>query len=122
MFLRHLEDCAEFVAGDGSALRELLHPAQAALQIRYSLAHAKVAPGQATKRHRLRTSEVYYIMAGQGLMHINEESSQVCPGCTVYVPPGCEQYIENTGESELMFLCIVEPAWKKEDEQVFDSR
>lgn len=122
MFLRHLRDCAELVAGDGSTLRELLHPAKAALQIRYSLAHAKVAPARATKRHRLRTSEVYYIMAGQGLMHIDGESSEVCPGCAVYVPPGCEQYIENTGKSELIFLCIVEPAWKKEDEQVFDSR
>jgi mannose-6-phosphate isomerase-like protein (cupin superfamily) len=30
------------------------------------------------------------------------------------------QYIENTGVSVLKFLCIVDPAWRKEDEEVYD--
>ena len=29
------------------------------------------------------------------------------------IPPGSTQYIENTGNSDLKFLCIVEPAWRK---------
>ena len=121
MFLKNLKECEEVIAGDDSILRELLHPEKADLQICYSLAHAKVPVGQATKPHRLKTSEVYYIMAGHGLMHIDRESFEVGPDCAVYIPPHSMQYIENTGESDLIFLCIVDPAWRKEDEEVFDS-
>jgi len=31
-----------------------------------------------------------------------------------------EQYIENTGSGNLQFLCIVEPAWKPEDEIILE--
>lgn len=121
MFLKHLKDCQEFIAGDGSILRELLHPEKADLQISYSLAYAKVVAGQATKLHKLRATEVYYILEGQGLMHIDEKSFQVNPQCAIYIPPNCNQYIENIGNSDLKFLCIVDPAWRKEYEQVFDG-
>jgi len=121
MLLRHLKDCEEFRAADACHLRELLHPAKANLQIRYSLAHARVMPGEATKPHILRTSEVYYIIAGRGVMHINDESRELCPGCAVYIPPNAKQYIENTGDSDLEFLCIVDPAWREEDEQILDK-
>ena len=121
MFLKHVKDCKEVIAGDGSMLRELLHPEKADLQIRYSLAHAKVPAGRATKPHRLKASEVYYIMAGHGLMHIDKESFEVNPESAVYIPPEARQYIENTGDSDLIFLCIVDPAWRKEDEEIFDS-
>jgi len=36
----------------------------------------------------------------------------------VYIPPDAKQYIQNTGESDLIFLCIVDPAWQAEDEEV----
>ena len=121
MLVRYLKDCEEFIAGDGSILRELLHPAKADLEIRCSLAYAKVRAGEKTKPHKLRASEVYYIIEGQGLMHINEDSCEVKQDCAVYIPPGSKQYIENTGHCDLNFLCIVEPAWRKEDEEVYDS-
>jgi len=121
MLLKHVKDCEEVIAGDDSILRELLHPEKADLQIHYSLAHAKVPVGQATKPHRLNTSEVYYVMAGHGLMHIDKGSFKVGPDCAVYIPPNATQYIENTSDVDLIFLCIVDPAWRKEDEEVFDS-
>ena len=118
MLIRHLSECEEFIAGDGSLLRELLHPDKDAVAIRYSLAHAKVAPGERTVAHRLTTAEVYYILRGRGRMHIGDESGQVDAGCVVYIPPGAAQYIENAGRSDLVFLCIVDPAWQREDEEV----
>jgi mannose-6-phosphate isomerase-like protein (cupin superfamily) len=36
----------------------------------------------------------------------------------VYIPPGAEQHIRNTGAGDLKFLCIVDPAWRAEDEEV----
>ena len=118
MFLKYLKDCPEFIAGDDSILRELLHPEKAYLQIRYSLAHAEVKPGQMTKTHKLKSAEVYYIISGQGLMHIDDQSSQVGTDCAVYIPPDSIQYIENTGTSGLKFLCIVDPPWQEGDEEV----
>jgi mannose-6-phosphate isomerase-like protein (cupin superfamily) len=119
MFIKCLKDCEEFNAGDGSILREFLHPDKADLRIRYSLAHTKVLPGYVTKPHKLRTSEVYYIIQGKGLMHIDKEVSEIGPGCAVYIPPESVQYIENTGKSDLIFICIVDPAWRSEDEYVY---
>ncbi len=118
MFIRELKDCPEFIAGDNCTLREILHPDKADLKIRYSLAHAVVKPGETTRTHRLRTSEVYYILDGKGVMHINEESSPVGPGATIYIPPRAKQSITNPGKKDLRFICIVDPAWRKEDEEV----
>ena len=120
MLLKHLSDCREFIAGDGSILRELLHPERTASEIRYSLAHARVLAGQRTKPHKLKSSEVYYVTEGQGLMHVDEETLEVGPACAIYIPPHSTQYIENTGDSDLKFLCIVDPAWREEDEEVLD--
>jgi mannose-6-phosphate isomerase-like protein (cupin superfamily) len=113
-----MKDCAEFVAGDHTILREVLHPAKMDVQVRYSLAHAIVQVGEVSTAHRLATSEVYYILLGRGLMHIDGEEVEVGPGQTVYIPPGAVQYIRNVGEEDLAFLCIVDPAWRAEDETV----
>jgi len=121
MFVKCLKDCREFIAGDGSILRELLHPEKAGIQAHYSLAHAKVKAGHKTKPHKLNSSEVYYVTAGKGLMYINKESFEVGPECAIYIPPDAVQYVENTGNSDLKFLCIVDPAWRKEDEEVFEG-
>lgn len=118
MFVKYLKDCQKFKAGDDSILRELLHPNKMPLQISYSLAYAKVKAGKMTKPHKLKTAEVYYIISGKGLMHIDDESLEVGPECAVYIPPNSRQYIENTTNAELKFLCIVNPAWREEDEEI----
>ena len=118
MFIRDLRTCDEIIAGDETILRELLHPGKAALGIRYSLAHATVKPGQSSVPHRLKTSEVYYILEGQATMHVDDESAEVHSGQAVYIPPNSTQYIQNTGNLDLKFLCIVDPAWRPEDEEV----
>ena len=118
MFIRALEECEEFIAGDDTRIREILNPRKQDLDLRYSLAHAKLSRGEASMPHRLRTSEVYYILHGRGTMHIDDESREVRDQQAVYIPPNSVQHIENTGEGDLIFLCIVDPAWRAEDEEV----
>ena len=118
MFIRELKDCEEFIAGDKSILREMLHPDKANLRIRYSLAHAIVKPGQTTLKHRLKTSEVYHILEGEGVMHIDTESRHVRPGSTVYIPPQALQFIHNPGSTDLVFFVSWIQVWRKEDEEV----
>ena len=118
MIVRDLKERDQFLSGDQADLREIFHPSEPPLEISYSLAHALVERGKTTLPHRLKTSEVYYILAGRGRMHVGEESRNVRRGQAVYIPPGSVQYIENTGRSNLEFLCIVSPAWRPEDEEI----
>jgi mannose-6-phosphate isomerase-like protein (cupin superfamily) len=118
MLIIDLQDCREIIAGDATILRELLCPEPGGVNIRYSLAHAELKPGETSRAHRLKSSEVYYILEGEGVMHIEGESARVRPGQAVYIPGNSRQFIENTGSSELRFLCIVDPAWRREDEEV----
>lgn len=118
MFVKNLNDCEEFIAGDNTILRELLHPDKADLNLRYSLAHAIVKPGDTSEPHRLKTSEVYYILQGQGVMHIDDEQQKVGVGDAIYIPPMAKQFIHNSGTTDLVFLCIVDPAWRVEDEEI----
>ena len=120
MLIRDLQDCDEFVAGDNAILRELLHPGKTDIALRYSLAHAVVRPGDTTAPHSLNGSEVYYVLEGEGIMHIDEESRTVRAGQAVYIPPRAKQCITNTGAGDLTFLCIVDPAWRAEGEEVFE--
>lgn len=118
MFIKDLKNCKEFVAGDNAILRELLHPDKENLKLRYSLAYAIVRQGDTSRWHKLRNSEVYYILEGEGIMYIDNESTEVRPGQTIYIPPDATQSIKNTGQGDLKFLCIVDPAWRPEDEEV----
>jgi mannose-6-phosphate isomerase-like protein (cupin superfamily) len=118
MIIRSLRDIPGFQAGDGSFLQELLHPAKDQLAVGYSLAQASVRPGEKTLPHRLKSAEVYVILEGTGRMHVGAEQAEVGPGQAVYIPPGEVQYIENTGAAGLDFLCIVDPAWRAEDEEI----
>ncbi|GAB1539228.1 hypothetical protein NUACC21_18940 [Scytonema sp. NUACC21] len=86
MLIQKLSTCEKFIAGDGTLLRELLHPDKQPLELRYSLAHAVVPIGKTSVPHSLTTSEVYYILTGKGEMHIDNEIQIVEPGDAVYIP------------------------------------
>jgi len=118
MLIKDLRNCDEILAGDNTALRELLHPEEEDLTLHYSLAHAALKPGKTSLPHRLKTSEVYYILEGEGIMYVDDESAEVRPHQAIYISPNSVQYIQNTGNYDLRFLCIVDPAWRPEDEEV----
>jgi mannose-6-phosphate isomerase-like protein (cupin superfamily) len=119
MLVRQLNDCEEFIAGDRTILRELLHPDKQPINLRYSLAHAVLPVGATSDLHSLTTSEVYYVLAGQGEMHIDDETQLIGPGDAVYIPPDAKQFVHSCGAEALVFLAIVDPAWRVEDEMVY---
>ncbi|MDO8427800.1 MAG: cupin domain-containing protein [Candidatus Diapherotrites archaeon] len=121
MLVKSLKDLPEFTAGDNSFLREILNSNKEKLSIGYSLAWFRVLPKHKTWQHALAASEVYYIISGKGIMHIDKESKEVQANDTVYIPPNALQWIENSSETEtLVALCIVDPAWKPELETVLE--
>jgi mannose-6-phosphate isomerase-like protein (cupin superfamily) len=107
MFIQKLQSCPEFIAGDNTILRELLHPAKQPLALQYSLAHAIVPADETSTLHSLSTSEVYYILTGNGEMFINGDSQPVEPGDAIYIPPNAKQSIRNAGHEPLIFECIL---------------
>ena len=76
-----------------------------------SLARARVEPGVTTQLHRLNgVEERYVVQSGRGRMEVGGiEPREVGPGDVVLIPAGVPQRITNTGELDLVFLCVCTP-------------
>jgi mannose-6-phosphate isomerase-like protein (cupin superfamily) len=105
---------------EGTKIKQYFHPHNTLNGVRFSLAQFTIKQGKKSLLHKLQSSEIYYILEGVGTLKINEESFSVKKDDSVYVPPMTEQFIENTGTTDLRFLCIVDPAWKAEDEIILE--
>ena len=121
MLIKSLKNCEYFQVADETVLCELLHPKNEHVKMGCSVAHAIIHPGRASLPHKLKKSvEIYYIIEGEGIMHIDNESTEVNPGDAIYIPSESAQWIENTGDDHLKFLCVVTPPWQEEDEELCD--
>jgi mannose-6-phosphate isomerase-like protein (cupin superfamily) len=121
MSLSRRDEITPYVTRDGSEIRELLHPDHHAVR-NQSLAEATVAPGQRTHLHRHRTSEeIYFILAGSGLMTLAAETFPVQPGDSIPIPPGSAHCIENCGDETLRILCCCAPAYAHEDTELLGA-
>jgi len=121
MFIRDIKNCEYFRTMDETLLCEILHPdrEEENLKINLSIAHAILKPNESSLVHKLKTSvEIYYILKGKGIMHVDGETEEIHPEQVIYIPANSNQYIENTGNEELKFLCIVYPMWKEDDEEI----
>lgn len=121
MDIHNINEVPAFVTKDGSEIRELLADRNSAIR-KQSLAEARVAPGLSTAaHHHPLTEEIYYILAGEGLMRIADETRRVGPGDAVAIPPGMVHQITNTGHEELRFLCCCAPGYQHEDTVLADA-
>jgi mannose-6-phosphate isomerase-like protein (cupin superfamily) len=79
-----------------------------------SIARARVAPGVTTRRHCVDgTAERYVIQSGRGEARIGDRPPvAVGPGDVVRIPAGIAQSIRNTGDDDLVFLCICTPRFE----------
>jgi mannose-6-phosphate isomerase-like protein (cupin superfamily) len=62
------------------------------------------------------SSEIYWIIKGNGTLFINGTAVELKKGRAVLVPPSAEQYVVNSGDEILEFLCMVSPPWELSDE------
>lgn len=75
-----------------------------------SIARCRVEPGVTTENHSLSVHEVYVIEAGSGMMMLgDQEPFPVGPGSVVTIPKDAAQCIRNTGDGDLIFLCVCTP-------------
>jgi len=111
MLTKSVASCTPLVARDGCRVFELLHEKNDPIDLSYSLAVAEVEPGERSYRHRLRQTEVYYVLEGHGRVHVGHETADLSRGAAVLIPGGTEQWIENVADQTLRFIAIVSPPW-----------
>jgi mannose-6-phosphate isomerase-like protein (cupin superfamily) len=96
-------------------IRELYHPASSPVR-GFSVAEALIKPGQDTEAHRhILSQEIYYVLEGNGEMHIGEETSEVAAGDAIFIKPGELHNIKNLGAGELRILCVCCPPYSHQD-------
>lgn len=100
---------AEFWTGERCFITELLNDPS---MPEASLARARVEPGITTALHRLDVEETYVIEAGEGLMQVGEARFPVTAGDSVRIAEGVAQRITNTGQGDLVFLCLCRPRFR----------
>ena len=108
MIVKKIEEIDAITGQEGTQIRQIFSPNETDDLIRYSIAHCTINPGKSSRPHTMKTSEMYYIMQGNGVMHVGEEQKQVKQNDVIFVPPMSKQFLENNGDVQLVVLCIVE--------------
>lgn len=82
-----------------------------------SFAHAIVAPGKTLPAHyHERMSEVYHVVAGEGVMTLNGTRHAVRVGDTISLPPGTVHSLTNHGAEPVRLLVATSPAYDPADD------
>lgn len=81
-----------------------------------SIVRARVVPGITTQLHALQDiDERYVILEGEGVIEIDNGSpTTVQPLDVIAIPAGVSQRITNTGQSDLIFLCVCTPRFRED--------
>src|SRR5712692_2427391 len=110
MIIRNRKQAAIINTAHGSELRPLIDRTSSDIT-RCSLAEEILPPGCAvTPHHHREIEEIYYIVSGEGLMTVGNETRQVEAGDAVYVPRGHRHTLENTGVQPITLLVACGPA------------
>ena len=107
MITKRIQDTEPILGDEGTEIRQIFHPHNTLNGIRYSLAHSTIKPGKKSNPHKMKTSEVYFVLEGKGILYIDNESIDIEKHQSIFVPPFSLQYLENTENEELKVLCIV---------------
>ena len=107
MSLKKNSEIETIQGNEGTKIKQYFHPHNTLNGINYSIAQFTLESGKKSKLHKIKSSEIYYILEGTASLKINEETHQMEKDDSAFVPPNSEQFIENKGNTDLRFLCIV---------------
>lgn len=77
-------------------------------QIDYRISVYQPRAFVAPHKHRVQ-EQIYHILDGEGLMEIEGERTVVRPDEVIFIPPGVEHAIYNTGLTDLRFIVVTTP-------------
>lgn len=53
--------------------------------------------------------QIFYFISGEGLVTYGDVKTVVTKGYTMFVPPGINHAVENTGDEDLVFIVVTSP-------------
>ena len=74
------------------------------------LAIARLEKGKRIESHVDPMEEIYFLLAGEGEMGVDEEKKHVGPGDAIWIPVGSPHSLTNTGEEDCVILVVASPA------------
>lgn len=125
----NMNDVAEITSplSEGILFKPMLHPSRqdgsainleqvGAPNIHHSTALFKIKPGYGWPKTIFTIAEIYYITQGKGIIVIDGKEYNVVPGSVIYVAPGLERALRNSGDNDLIYVSITDPEWKPQAE------
>ena len=107
----------EYPGHFGGALSKELAGPETVGSSRVDFRISRYAPMAYVQEHQHQIQEqVYYVLEGEGVLTLDDESHLMLPHDYVYVPPGVRHSFTNTGLDGLVFLVITTPASDEEQE------
>jgi mannose-6-phosphate isomerase-like protein (cupin superfamily) len=100
----------EFPDHFGGALSKPLVMPQTAgsRRIDYRISMYQPMARVALHKHKVQ-EQIYHVLEGEGLMQIDGQAHVVRKHDVIFLPPGVEHDIENTGLVDMVFLVITSP-------------
>ena len=111
-FIRNIAEVAwrQFPDHFGGALSKPLVMAETAGSRHIDYRISMYQPMAYVKLHKHKVQEqVYHVLDGEGLMEIDGERHVVRKHDVIFLPPGVEHAISNTGLVDLVFLVVTSP-------------
>ena len=85
----------------------------------FVMGYVTIYPGGKVPLHSHKQEEVYLIISGKGIMHINDEKKNVKKGNYLYISPNSSHLLENISKENLIIIFCYAPKsiaehWKQE--------
>lgn len=78
----------------------------------------ELEPGGWLGRHRHRPAEIYRVLSGTGTLVAGDDTHELVPGRTVWIPGDLEHEVRNTGDVPLRIFYVF--AVDSDDDVVYD--
>jgi quercetin dioxygenase-like cupin family protein len=73
----------------------------------FAMRKFKLIPGGKIGLHDHPWEHEIYILSGNGEAYTNHERKEVSPGDVLYIPGGEPHGYDNTGDEDLLFICMI---------------
>jgi mannose-6-phosphate isomerase-like protein (cupin superfamily) len=102
------------------AVYELIKPHNSETE-QLSCVLVEVVPGARSRPHwHTVGEEIYFVVSGTGVVHLDSQTRAVSSGHVIHIPPGVRHVVENNASTTLWLFVVNAPPYQAED-VIFDG-
>jgi mannose-6-phosphate isomerase-like protein (cupin superfamily) len=105
--IAYMEDVTAIQSSCGTSRRAFISPNNTAASL-----HRLDLRAEPTAHYHKETTEIYYILEGEGAVELNGEDVPVRPGTAILIKPGTF----HRGKGRMRLLVVCTPPYTKDDE------